>query len=128
MLTTKLIRKTPTTLSSTELWVWSSWLLGHGILAAKPLHWARRGKRWQPLTTDQSLLADPCSDSPHSEALRGRCPGDCRYWFLTRAKVAPPELLAKMRAVGKSLGYDNSVLLPVEQKGCTYDGSRDVDQ
>eukprot|EP00884_Botryococcus_braunii_P014721 jgi/Botrbrau1/2324/Bobra.39_1s0013.1 len=52
---------------------------------------------------------------------------DAGYWLLTRDPVASPELLAEMRAVGKSLGFDNSVLFPVEQKGCKYEGSKDVD-
>jgi hypothetical protein len=40
--------------------------------------------------------------------------------------VASKALLAEMEAVGTKLGFDNSVLLPVVQEGCTYEGSVDV--
>eukprot|EP00884_Botryococcus_braunii_P021787 jgi/Botrbrau1/8292/Bobra.0251s0020.1 len=42
------------------------------------------------------------------------------YWFFTRAKVAPKETIDEMLKVGASLGFDNSVLLDVQQEGCNY--------
>ena len=43
-------------------------------------------------------------------------------WILTRDPVASDETTAAARAAGVAAGFDLSVLRPVEQKGCTYEG------
>lgn len=46
----------------------------------------------------------------------------CRYYLYTRAKVASNATVDELLRVGASLGLDNSVLIDVEQEGCTYPG------
>ena len=43
-------------------------------------------------------------------------------WIFTREKVANASKVQQIRNVAKGLGYDTSVLLPVEQEGCNYEG------
>lgn len=41
-------------------------------------------------------------------------------WIFTRDKNAPAETVDKVRSIAKGLGYDPTVMLPVEQEGCLY--------
>lgn len=44
------------------------------------------------------------------------------FWLFSR-KPVDPEATAVMRARAASLGFDLSVLLDVQQKGCKYEGA-----
>lgn len=43
-------------------------------------------------------------------------------WIFTRAKVANATMVHQIQNIAKGLGYDTSVLLPVVQEGCNYEG------
>ena len=45
-----------------------------------------------------------------------------RHLYNIHTQVAAPERVDAMRNVAKGLGYDTSVLMPVKQEGCKYNG------
>jgi apolipoprotein D and lipocalin family protein len=42
------------------------------------------------------------------------------FWLFTREQVASQETIDELRAIAESLGLDTSVLVPVQQEGCSY--------
>jgi len=62
---------------------------------------------------------------PNAESDNGACIGTGRFqnegfWLFTREQVASEELVEEMRTIAEGLGLDTSVLVPVEQEGCSY--------
>ena len=43
-------------------------------------------------------------------------------WILTRERVAPAETISAARDAATAAGFDLTVLHPVTQAGCTYQG------
>jgi len=63
---------------------------------------------------------------PNAESENGACIGTGRFqnegfWLFTREQVASEELVQELRTIAEGLGLDTSVLVPVEQEGCSYE-------
>eukprot|EP00211_Chloroparvula_japonica_P016131 CAMPEP_0119137200 /NCGR_PEP_ID=MMETSP1310-20130426/23152_1 /TAXON_ID=464262 /ORGANISM="Genus nov. species nov., Strain RCC2339" /LENGTH=185 /DNA_ID=CAMNT_0007128267 /DNA_START=27 /DNA_END=584 /DNA_ORIENTATION=+ len=43
-------------------------------------------------------------------------------WIFSRTQVAPQEQVDMVIGIAKSMGFDTSVLYPVQQEGCLYSG------
>jgi hypothetical protein len=97
---------------------------------AAKTHWA------QPIATlSKRLCPDAGPDVynwalvsgglPKNEGQDGYCKtgegiNNSGLWIFTREKMASPETIDAIRGIAKGLGYDTSVLLPVDQDGCLY--------
>jgi hypothetical protein len=62
---------------------------------------------------------------PKNEGQDGYCKtgegiNNSGLWIFTREKMASPETVDTIRGIAKGLGYDTSVLLPVDQDGCLF--------
>ena len=58
-----------------------------------------------------------CTNSRSGTALVGGGEG---LWLFSRDPTPPPDLVAQLRDMAAAKGFDLSVLVPVQQAGCTY--------